>query len=74
MLWGQGPHVTWAGSNIQRISKKKKKKKLEILKPNLNSMALVRERTILTGRLPLVGEVSANFILGRRNHMNPSDI
>jgi hypothetical protein len=27
---------------------------------NLNSMALVRERTIPTERLPLVGDVSAN--------------
>jgi hypothetical protein len=27
----------------------------------LNSVALVRERTIPTERLPLVGEVSANF-------------
>jgi hypothetical protein len=26
-----------------------------------NSMALVRDRTILTERPPLVGEVSANF-------------
>jgi hypothetical protein len=28
---------------------------------NNNSVALVRERTILTERPPLVGEVSANF-------------
>jgi hypothetical protein len=30
-------------------------------KPKLNSLALVRKRTILTERPPLVGEVSANF-------------
>jgi hypothetical protein len=30
-------------------------------KQNTNSVALVRERTILTERPPLVGEVSANF-------------
>jgi hypothetical protein len=30
-------------------------------KPKLNSVAWVRERTIPTERLPLVGEVSANF-------------
>jgi hypothetical protein len=29
--------------------------------PNSNSVALVLERTIQTGRQPLVGEVSANF-------------
>jgi hypothetical protein len=28
---------------------------------NMNSEALVRQRTILTERPPLVGEVSANF-------------
>ena len=31
------------------------------LKTKLNSVALVRERTIPTKRPPLVGEVSANF-------------
>jgi hypothetical protein len=32
-----------------------------IKKTRLNSVALVRERTIPTERPPLVGEVSANF-------------
>jgi hypothetical protein len=44
-------------------------------KDNNNSVALVRERTILTERSPLVGEISANFFEGRRWHlvsvMNP---
>jgi hypothetical protein len=31
------------------------------VQPLTNSMALVLERTILTERLPLVGEVTANF-------------
>jgi len=33
----------------------------ETHKTKLNSVALVRERTILTERPPLVGEVSASF-------------
>jgi hypothetical protein len=32
------------------------------LRKGTNSVALVRERTILTERPPLVGEVSANFL------------
>jgi hypothetical protein len=38
---------------------------------NNNSVALVRERTILTDRPPLVGEVSANFLLPRSSMTNP---
>jgi hypothetical protein len=36
-------------------------RKSNIQTKTLNSMALVRERTIPTGRPPPVGEVSANF-------------
>ena len=42
-------------------SKKQKNKKEKTLKLKLNSVALVRERTIPTERPPPVGEVSANF-------------
>jgi hypothetical protein len=34
---------------------------IQCIKPKLNSVALVRERTIPTERPPLVGEVAANF-------------
>ena len=36
-------------------------KLVKVIKLNLNSVALVRERTIPTERPPPVGEVSANF-------------
>jgi hypothetical protein len=39
------------------------------IKVNKNSLAWVRERTILTERLPLVGEVSANFFADRGSHV-----
>jgi len=46
---------------IEEILKFNKGAGLVIAKTKLNSVALVRERTIPTERPPPVGEVSANF-------------
>jgi hypothetical protein len=47
-----GPFLVWCYTVIPGATQ---------LKTKLNSMAWVRERTILTERPPLVGEVGANF-------------
>ena len=55
------PQITWRVRVACCIPKAADRHSEYVIKTKLNSVALVRERTIPTERPPPVGEVSANF-------------
>jgi hypothetical protein len=59
------PHILRIGFNPLSITVQQ----MHLYKLKLNSVALVRERTIPTERPPPVGEVSANFLRGEGCHV-----
>jgi hypothetical protein len=54
-------HIWWLSSELPGNEILFIKSNILLQKKRTSSMARVRERTILTERQPLVGEVSANF-------------